>query len=377
MGHETTSSTASRANRSRRLFHVGLRLVLIGVVSSCSSDGPSGPSSFDGAAEFDRFWRTFDEEYSYFELKQIDWDGLRAEFRPRALEANSRSGLVAVLKEMVTPLRDRHVNLIEPSGRFVATYEPDHFINWEAESWRSVVDAAGWVTSTPHVGHAWFGEIGYVMIDSWNGRTVEADDVDSVLELFREARALIIDVRPNGGGDDGVALDVAGRFTRRAVVTEWFQFRDGPRHDDLTALSPRTLEPRGNWQFERPVAVLSGRRVLSSNESFISAMRELPHVTIVGDTTGGSSGNPGIFDLGGDWKYTVSRWIAYTADLRVIEWQGIPPDVFVDVSEDDFVAGADPVIEAALTHLGHALAADRISEPAAIGPARAPLAPEE
>ena len=338
-----------------RVGEIGRGLALAGVLSACSGAGPTTPATLDAAAEFDRFWQTFDEEYSYFEFKQIDWDALRGEFRPSALSATTRAGLVAVLSDMVAPLRDRHVNFIDPSGRFLATYEPDHFINWDADSWRSVVDTAGWVASTPHVGSARFGQIGYLMIDSWNRERVEARDVDAVLEPFRAAPALIVDVRPNGGGSDQVAFEVAGRFTRRPVLAEWFQFRDGPDHSDLTALRSRTLEPRGSWQFERPVAVLAGRRVLSSNESFISAMRELPHVTIVGDPTGGSSGNPGTFDLPGGWRYTVSRWIAYTADLRVIEWQGIPPDIFVDVSQEDFGAGRDPIIEAARQLLENAL----------------------
>jgi hypothetical protein len=347
-----TSRATARARRTtartRRILPAALPVVLAGLLAACSGDGGTGPSpGIDAAAEFDRFWETFDEEYSYFEFKQIDWDGLRAEFRPRALEAQTRGGLVGILKEMVEPLRDRHVLFIEPSGRFMATYEPDHFVNWDAESWRGVVDAGGWEASTPHVGYARFGDIGYIMIDTWNSERVQASDVDEVLELFRDAPALIVDVRPNGGGSDLVALEVAGRFAGRPVTAEWFQFRDGPRHTDLTPLTSRTLEPRGSWQFERPVAVLSGRAVLSSNESFISAMRELPHAAVVGDTTGGSSGNPGFFDLGGGWQYSVSRWIAYTADLRVIEWQGIPPDIHVDVTQADFEAGRDPVIEAA------------------------------
>ena len=325
--------------------------MLSGLLTGCSSDGPSGPSQVDGAAEFDRFWRTFDEEYSYFEFKQIDWDGLRDEHRPSAIAATTRSELIPVLLELARPLRDLHVVLIDPSGRFIPTFQPDRFVNWEETSWRRVVDPAGWTSVTPDVGYARFGEIGYLMIDSWATERVESRDVDDVLDLLRDAPGLIVDVRRNGGGSDRVALEVAGRFTRRAVLAEWFQFRDGPRHSDLTALTARELEPRGSWQFERPVAVLAGRGVFSSNESFISAMRELPHVAIVGDTTGGASGNPGTFDLGAGWRFTVSRWIHYTADRRVIEWQGIAPDLPVEATEEDFRDADDPVIRAALSWL--------------------------
>jgi C-terminal processing protease CtpA/Prc len=97
--------------------------------------------------------------------------------------------------------------------------------------------------------------------------------------------------------------------------------------------------------------VLSGRAVYSSNESFISAMRELPNVTILGDTTGGATGNPAQHALGDGWQYSVSRWIEWTADRRVIEWNGIPPDVLVAWDMSAVQAGRDPVLEAAISRL--------------------------
>ena len=123
----------------------------------------------------------------------------------------------------------------------------------------------------------------------------------------------------------------------------------GPSHSDFGPLTPFVLSPRGSWQYTRPVLLLIGRRCLSSNETFISAMRQLPNVTLVGDQTGGGSGNPGTFPLAGGWSYTVSRWIEYTADHQVIEDVGIAPQVFVSASAADFAQGKDPVLDWALT----------------------------
>jgi C-terminal processing protease CtpA/Prc len=77
-------------------------------------------------------------------------------------------------------------------------------------------------------------------------------------------------------------------------------------------------------------------------------MRELPRVTVLGDTTGGASANPAVRTLAGGWSFTVSRWIARTADGAIIEDGGIPPDVFVGTAPADFDAGIDPVLERAL-----------------------------
>ena len=78
--------------------------------------------------------------------------------------------------------------------------------------------------------------------------------------------------------------------------------------------------------------LLVGRQCASSTESFIAAMRELRHVTLAGDRTAGSTANPQTFMLGGGWSYSVSRWIEYTANMQVIEDQGIAPSLVVPAS---------------------------------------------
>jgi C-terminal processing protease CtpA/Prc len=77
-------------------------------------------------------------------------------------------------------------------------------------------------------------------------------------------------------------------------------------------------------------------------------MGQLPSVTLVGDRTAGSTGNPGTFLLARGWSYTVSRWIEYTADSQPIEDIGISPDIFVTAGPADFGMGQDPVLEWAL-----------------------------
>ena len=141
-------------------------------------------------------------------------------------------------------------------------------------------------------------------------------DVDAALERFRSAPLLILDVRMNGGGGDQPAFEVAGRFARTSVVTGNVRYRNGPSHTDFGPPVQRVLNPRGPGNTPGRVLLLIGRRCASSNESFIEAMRQLPNVTLVGDRTAGSSGNPGTFPLANGWTYTVSRWIEYTADTR-------------------------------------------------------------
>lgn len=204
-------------------------------------------------------------------------------------------------------------------------------INWEEEK-------TSW-------GYAVINEKPYFAFEKWNKDLLNVSDFDAELEKFKGSDTIVIDVRMNPGGSDNLALEIAGRFTTQTLTVTYYKFRDGRQHNDFTELVERKLSPRGTWQFTNPVYVLIGRGCFSSNETFISAMREIPHVTLVGDTTGGSSGNPKFFNLGNGWEYAVPRWINYTADMQVIEWNGIAPDIYIETTEEDFLDGRDPVLD--------------------------------
>jgi hypothetical protein len=330
----------SAARAARR---IGLTAALL---AACGDE--AGPAAFDPVREFDAYWQEFDRTYPYFEHKRIDWDAARATHRPRAAAAGTRDELVQVLRELAAPLRDLHVWFRSPAGATISTFQPTAFRNWDRAAWEAAMRRGDWRPRPTNWGYTTYGDLGYLYFGAWNASQIRIADVDAALDELRDRAALIIDVRMNGGGDDGLALQVAGRFTSARRLVETYQYRSGPRHTDFTSPTQRTLDPRGSWQYTKPVAVLAGRGVFSSNETFVSAMREIPGVTLIGDTTGGATANPREFALGGGWSATVSRWLARTPDGRVIEWQGIPPDVAVPSSAADFARGEDPVLDFAL-----------------------------
>jgi C-terminal processing protease CtpA/Prc len=96
------------------------------------------------------------------------------------------------------------------------------------------------------------------------------------------------------------------------------------------------------------VVVLTSRLTSSSAESFVMYMRELPSVTIVGDTTGGGTGSPVFRELPNGWTYRLSTAYAETADKKVVDMKGIIPDVTVQTLVADSISGVDRIIEKAL-----------------------------
>ncbi len=311
------------------------------LLAACGGDA-TGLGTFAG--QFDAFWTAFDRTYPYFVYKGYDWDSVRTATRPRVDTVATQDQLIALLHEAVVPLRDLHIFFRRPGGSTLATYTPAATVNFDQPAWLQIVAGASW-TQRSNWGYGRLGGIPYVAIGGWDPGFVTAE-FDAALETFRNDTALILDVRPNGGGSDRPAFDVAGRFTGTPIVSEYVRFRSGPGHADLTPYQSRSGTPRGSWTFGGRVAVLSGRGVFSSNEHFIAVMRLMPTVTVIGDTTGGASGNPAPVTLGGGWSVLVPRWIAYTApDTAVIEWRGIPPNIAVPWRADLAAAGRDTVLE--------------------------------
>ena len=90
----------------------------LGVLFLCACSGatttPSAPVDF--ASQFDDVWSRYDATYAYFDYKRVNWDSLRAVYRPRAVAATSEQELANVVIDMLGQLRDVHAWLVAPGG---------------------------------------------------------------------------------------------------------------------------------------------------------------------------------------------------------------------------------------------------------------------
>jgi C-terminal processing protease CtpA/Prc len=171
--------------------------------------------------------------------------------------------------------------------------------------------------------------------------------MDEALRALAGARTLVIDVRDNPGGSRPLAIEVAGRFASTETLFSYLRFRDGPAHDAFTAFVPQRVTPMG-VRFDGDVYVLTNRHTISAGEDFVLAMRALPRVTVVGDTTAGATGGPMPRELANGWTYQISEWIQYTPDRRIFEDIGLAPDVVAKAASEDARASRDAQLARAL-----------------------------
>ena len=185
--------------------------------------------------------------------------------------------------------------------------------------------------------------IGYLRYESF-AYGVGESSLDEALSRLAACRALIIDIRENGGGQLTNASKLAARFCQQRTLVGYTQHKTGTGHSDFSAMSPIWLEPSARMRWHKRVALLTNRHVFSAANEFTMYMKELPLVTIVGDHTGGGAGMPFSSSLPNGWSVRFSAVPTYDARMQSIEF-GIEPDHNVSLDIYDFFRGKDTLIE--------------------------------
>jgi Peptidase family S41/Tricorn protease C1 domain len=298
---------------------------------------------------FDTVWKAFDREYAMFVVKpEVDWTKLRDEFRDRVPEAKSNFKLGELLAEMLAHLKDLHV-AVRVDGLDVPVYQRKRPLNANR---LALTKLLGPVTAAGH--DLWWcvtdDDVGYLAIDRLTDHDLP-QTFSELLEKMGRTRGLILDLRDNGGGSEPLGLEIAGSFLDRAHIYARSQYRNGPRHTDLTAPQSRLCGPKDPWHYVAPVVVLQGQRTMSSAEGLVLMLCQCPQVTTMGDRTAGSSGNPRPLNAGAGITVNLPRWNDLDAKSKPFDAIGIPPAIVVDTKPADFTGTADPVLVAALARL--------------------------
>ncbi|GHN02917.1 peptidase S41 [Cytophagales bacterium WSM2-2] len=297
---------------------------------------------------FDIFWNDFDRNYSFFEQKGIDWEQYKQTYRPRIHANTSPKALLDILSEIILSLKDAHASLTANSNFISYDYTAGHPKN-------SPINLSNYVTlqsAGSVLKHGIIrGTVGFLMISKFQGSDSDFTITESIFTDWqnKNLKGIIIDIRGNGGGSDALASHIIEKLNDSPRIYSKVKYRNGPAHNDFTDWVDRYTPASSTTFFKgRPIVVLTNRYVVSAAESFVLAMRTIPGVKIVGDTTGGSSGNPLNRRLPNGWQYRVPRWIEVTPDYTVFENKGLYPDVPVWLKQEDVTAGKDTIIEKAL-----------------------------
>lgn len=323
-----------------------LQLAIVLVFASCVNE-----DTFENTPEgnFEALWQIMDEHYCFFDYKAkaigLDWNAVHTQYRKRINEKMTNAQLQEVLTDMLSELRDGHVNLYTSAdvSRYWAWFE-DYPRNWTQELRDQYLGTDYKIAAGMHY-RILDDNIGYVVYESFSYGIGEGN-LDDMLYYLRSTDGLIIDVRGNTGGQLTYAERFSQRFTNERTLVGYSQFKTGRGHSDFSAPKAEYLEPSTGVRWQKNVIVLQNRECYSACNTFIRNMHACPRVKTLGDTTGGGSGMPFSSELPNGWAVRFSASPSFDKDMQQIEF-GIAPDIVCALDSTDAQKGRDSLIEAA------------------------------
>lgn len=321
-------------------FFLGITLL------SCIREDVSGNSP---QANFESLWKIIDEQYCFLEYKKqeygLDWDEVHERYAKRITASMGSEALFEVLSEMVNELRDGHVNLHSSMASSQYREWFDAYPRNFSDSIQSIYLRKDYINSSGLTYQILENNIGYIYCESFSDGIGDGN-LNQILSRLAICDGLILDVRNNGGGNLTTAQKLASRFTNEKVLVGYMCHKKGPGHTDFSEPKPVFLEPSDGIRWQKKVVVLTNRRSYSATNDFVNSMKQLPHVTILGDKTGGGSGLPFSSELPNGWSIRFSASPMFDPEMSQLEF-GIAPDRKVDMISEDMRKGKDTMIELA------------------------------
>jgi len=338
-----------RSSAVLALYRMGPEAVeKAGLMGHTGYDPIEPPAAVD---VLEQAWTLFNTEYPMFVMrKQLDWGALRHRYLAQARTAQSTQEVAIILTQMLRHLRDAHV-WVKLKGKNLPVFKALAELNVN----KNTRIYEGLLGRIQPVGRQlmWAktrDKIGWIMFPRWEGADLP-ERFDEVMEQMRDTRALIVDVRWNGGGDAELSKYIASRFVDKTRVYSHYQYRNGPERTALTQKIAQRISPRGPWTYDRPVILLMGQGCVSACESFCAMMAACPTVTTMGDHTRGSTGFPVPFKLAQEIEIHVPQWIVTLPNGQRVEGQGVIPDIAFTPRADSFTEDRDALLSMALERL--------------------------
>lgn len=384
INEESTEITFDNLGSSKESYQ------LIGQIpKSCETDNLL--TQTDLATNFEFLWHTMNDYYAFFELRDIDWQGVYEEYRPQVTSTTTKHQFFEMMEEIFSQFGDGHLSLsdgeeYESDGTafngFILEVLRSELVDAEddfEEAWRNLKTYNDHVLTTLLQEHKLYSHeesdairwgklsdnIGYIRVDrvqniNVKGEQEEADnfleqltlisqdliDTDTIMQIaladIGTSDALIIDLRFNGGGYDNVSLKIASYFSHSAQIIGTKKTRN--KYFE-SAEYPLNIAKSPIEAYTKPIYVITGRSTGSGGEVLSMALKALPQTTLIGEATNGSVSDILEHSLPNGWVLSLSHEVYTDVEGTNIESIGVTPDVEMPVyaSQDLMYVSNTPI----------------------------------
>ncbi len=326
----------------------------------------------DPLFNYDVLWNTINEQYAYFETRDVDWQKSYDTYRSKITNTTSEAELFIICQTMLDEFNDGHVN-IEASDKvmekaaeitsFDVQPDPDmkklykaiskkYIPNYKAHNftrtvWGKINAKVGYVQVNGMTSQSHYGLEPDMSLKEATKKYLKAyassadpmqDEVDgmhktmqAVLNDLADTEHIILDVRFNAGGLDAVSFAILQYFTKESFVAFSKHARNG---DGFTSTYTYTLDP-ASQVYKGKLHILQSHWSASAVETMLLASLQLDHVSRIGSPSEGIFSDALEKVLPNGWSFTLSNEAYMTPDGKNYEAQGIPATIDLNYPRDE------------------------------------------
>jgi carboxyl-terminal processing protease len=321
--------------------------------------GPGPENSVPGT--FDVFWKTIDEKYGLFPVKNVNWDSLYTIGRNQISSSSTEEELWNICSQLLSHFNDGHLTLFNKDySKWYGSRQlgPDKAYGFSIDLIRNKFLDAPKVSGE---GIITYGKIrntnlGYIYISTFGPANSGREwiyDIHDVIREFQNTDAIIIDVRNNPGGFAKNDLYIASVFIDREITYSYSSLKIGPGHNDFgDPVAKIAYPPADTLRYNKKNVLLTNRFSGSGSEVVALIFSNLFYSTQIGDTTNGSFGEvTHVAQLPNGWTLNYPCTLTTLIDGSSPEGIGVIPDIYVDNTKTDISEGKDKVLEKAIDFL--------------------------
>ena len=344
------------------------------------------PSNWTPTKIYTAFSETMSEQYAFFEERSFDWNQRLSSIRPKVNDKLDDSQSFELISQSLEGIDDAHVQLgatINGEPRranlgmpgtmkqgielFKKQTEYKEFADFLASRTQALeasiaetilggnakqaCEQLTWGKTNNNVGYLYIsGMSDFSEKDSLEEQLAELHSaMETILAELRDTRALIVDVSTNGGGSDVFSRAIASHFADKRRLAFSKEPRNAPdiRHSIFVEPYNKSGKP---LTYSQPVYLVTSDITVSAAEIFVLCMKDIPHVTVVGQPTRGALSDVLSKTLPNGWAFGLSNEVYRDSRGICFEAKGIPPKINMTI------------IDPAKPDLGHAAAIASIAE---------------
>ncbi len=326
--------------------------VFIFLLYSCSKDlyedNINNPSNI-----FNSFWEEVDRNYSFFTYLDLDWDSIYYTNLEKININTSDSVLYNTFCGMLNCFNDAHLNIYSSFGTGGNISYFSQFQSNQIDDIESYFSIYSSVNKCLQYGFIENTNLGYIRIKTFEGETSLFEKMDSVVDLLKNTKGIIIDIRGNKGGLISNANLCMQNFVDSTTSAFQYRYRDGKEHEDFSKWEDYRLKQSNKTYYSNNIAILTNRMTYSASEWFVAMSKALPNFTTIGDTTGGGSGIPLLRELPNGWILRISNSQLKLPDGNDFQFTGLYPDIPLWITTEESNNNIDEILERAISLLNY------------------------